>query len=66
MDYQSVADMIKTIITCEYPDADQAELDQKLNDFVNSERHSFNYFDSNLSASYADGGEFFLRLTNLD
>ena len=66
MDYQSVADMIKTIIACEYPDADQAEFDQKLNDFVNSESHSFNYFDSNLSASYADGDEFFLRLTNLD
>lgn len=66
VDFQSVADIIKTIIACEYPDADQAELNQKLNDFINGEDHSFNYLDSNLSASYADGDEFFLRLTNLD
>lgn len=26
-DYQSVADMIKTIYACEYPDADRTELD---------------------------------------
>lgn len=65
--YQTVADMIKTIMYCEYPDADHTELDQKLNDFVNSDYHNFNYFNSsNLDSSYATGGEFFLRLDNLD
>lgn len=64
-DYQSVADMIKTIYVCEYPDADRTELDQKLTEFVGGDIHSFNYFDSNLSDSYADGDEFFLRLAQV-
>lgn len=65
--FQTVADMIKTIMYCEYPDADHTELDQKLDDFVNSDYHNFNYFNSsNLDSSYANGGEFFLRLDNLD
>lgn len=64
-DYQSVADMIKTIYACEYPDADRTELDQKLTEFVGGDIHSFNYFDSNLSDSYADGDEFFLRLAQV-
>lgn len=64
-DYQSVADMIETIYACEYPDADRTELEQKLGEFVNGDIHSFNYFDSNLSDSYADGDEFFLRLAQV-
>ena len=64
-DYQSVADMIKTIFACEYPDADRTELDQKLTEFVGGDIHSFNYFDSNLSDSYADGDEFFLRFAQV-
>lgn len=64
-DYQSVADMIKTIYACEYPDADRTELDQKLTEFICGDIHSFNYFDSNLSDSYADGDEFFLRFAQV-
>ena len=65
-DYQSVADIMRSAIVCEYPDADRSAVDNELSDFVGKETHTLSLSDSRLLGSYADGDEFFLRLTHIE